>query len=183
MRNDSGTGNSRFVFYRETEMKYHDIQKVSLVDGEGIRTVLWVSGCDHYCKGCQNPITWNPDDGLEFDDEAEKELLNYVNRSYIDGLTLSGGDPMYPANRETITRIAKKVKEETGKSIWMYTGYLLRDIIYEPVLKYLDVIVDGEFKEELADVNYMWAGSTNQTVWRKNRGMWRSGITMKRADF
>ena len=153
-------------------MNYVGIQKSSLVNGEGVRVVLWVSGCEHRCKGCQNQFAWDPDSGEPFDEEDEKELMLAVKRNFIDGLTLSGGDPMFPANRDEIARICKAVKEETGKSIWMYTGYKMEEISNEKVLKYLDVIVDGEFIEELKDDSYMWAGSTNQRIWRNVNGRW-----------
>lgn len=147
-------------------MNYHDIQKTSLVDGRGIRTVLWVAGCDHKCAGCQNPITWNPDDGLEFDDNAETELFTYLDKDYCDGLTLSGGDPLYVNNRAIITRLCKRFRYRYAydKTIWMYTGYLWEEIKDLEVVGYIDVLVDGPYVEELRDVNYMWAGSTNQRV-------------------
>ena len=156
-------------------MKYHDIEKVSLVNGDGIRTVLWVSGCSHHCKGCQNPVTWDPDDGIEFTAASLLELFDKCGRDYIDGLTLSGGDPMFPANRGEVTRICWMFRTQFGdrKTIWMYTGYTFEEIQDEPVLQYLDVIVDGEYIDELRDVNYMWAGSTNQKVWRKAGGVWQ----------
>ena len=80
-------------------------------NGDGLRTVLWVAGCNHHCKGCQNPVTWNPHDGLIFDVEAEQELYNKVNKSYISGVTFSGGDPLYPENRDTIFHLAKYIKK------------------------------------------------------------------------
>lgn len=153
-------------------MNYVGILKSSLVNGEGVRVVLWVSGCEHKCKGCQNQFAWDPCSGEPFSEEAENELISAVKRNFIDGLTLSGGDPMFPDNRDEITRICRAVKEETGKTIWMYTGYKMEEISNEKVLKYLDVIVDGEYIDELKDSNYMWAGSTNQRIWRNANGRW-----------
>ena len=155
-------------------MKYHDIEKCSLVNGSGIRVVLWVSGCEHHCKGCQNPVTWDPDDGLEFDVHALHEITERMDRDYCDGITLSGGDPMYPDNRKTILYLVQFLRNRYGdtKTIWMYTGYTMPEIADSPILDYVDVVVDGPFVEEKADVNYMWAGSTNQKIWRKVDGQW-----------
>ena len=155
-------------------MRYHDIEKTSMVNGEGLRCVLWVSGCNHFCKGCQNPVTWNPNDGLLFDVDAMQEIFEYCDKPYCDGLTLSGGDPMYPPNRSAIHALCRMFRTRYGqkKTIWMYTGYQFEDIKDEPVLEYLDVIVDGEYVEELRDVHYMWAGSVNQQIWEKIDRQW-----------
>lgn len=155
-------------------MRFQNIEKESMLNGDGIRAVLWLSGCNHYCKGCQNPVTWDANDGLVYGEEAENELFGYVDKDYCSGLTLSGGDPMYPGNRAEVTELCRRFRERYGdtKTIWMYTGYAFEEIMKEPVLQYLDVIVDGEFVEELKNVHYMWAGSTNQAIWRKKDGFW-----------
>lgn len=163
-------------------MNYHDIEKDSMLNGEGIRTVLWVSGCNHGCKGCQNPSTWDPNDGLLFDEKAKEELWHYIDMDYCSGLTLSGGDPMYPANREAVLDICKEFRERYGwgkKTIWMYTGYNIHEIRDEEILNYIDVIVDGPFEKDKADVKYCWAGSTNQGIWRINRGIGSLNVWMK----
>ena len=137
----------------------------SFLNGDGIRTVLWVSGCNHKCKGCQNPITWDENYGVEFDESATKELFNNLNKPHISGVTFSGGDPLFPGNRNTITQLAKQIKSiYPNKTIWLYTGYLWEEIKDLEVVKYLDVIVDGEFIEEQLDVKLHWKGSTNQRV-------------------
>ena len=146
-------------------MRYHGIEKCSLVNGDGIRVVLWVAGCNHYCKGCHNPSTWDPEGGLLFDEQAKATLFERLNRDYYSGVTFSGGDPLYPANREDITALAKELKElYPDKTVWLYTGYLWEEVKELEVMQYVDVLVDGEFKEELAEVSYHWAGSTNQKV-------------------
>lgn len=154
-------------------MKYHNITTDDMKNGDGLRTVLWVSGCEHHCKGCHNPITWDPDDGLPFTEETMIELLNDLNKDYISGLTLSGGDPLYKFNLIEILNIVKTVKNTfPNKTIWMYTGYVIsfdenslnENSIITEILKYIDVLVDGPFIEELKDSNYHWAGSTNQRV-------------------
>lgn len=146
-------------------MRYHNITKDDMVNGEGLRVVLWVSGCNHHCKGCQNPITWDPDSGLIFDEAAKKELFDELAKDYIDGITFSGGDPLFAKNRPDIGQLAKEIKEKfPTKSIWLYTGYPWGTIEDLSLLEFIDVLVDGRFVERLADVNYHWAGSTNQRI-------------------
>lgn len=152
-------------------MNYMGITKSSLVNGEGVRTVLWVSGCSHHCPGCQNPNSWNPDAGKHFGSDTLADLVEQVNKPYIDGLTISGGDPMYYGNRFFVRDIARTVKLATKKSIWMYTGYLFDDIRDESVLCYLDVVVDGWYMKEFKPAK--WRGSNNQKIWRKKEGVWK----------
>lgn len=155
-------------------MRYHNITKDDMLNGDGLRVVLWVAGCEYHCKGCQNPVTWNPDGGLEMTTGELQEIYEQLSEDYISGITFSGGDPLHPANQECIYLIAKWVKHLfPAKTIWCYTGYLLEEIKDLPVMQYIDVLVDGEFVQELADVQYKWAGSTNQRIWRKLDGEWR----------
>ena len=146
-------------------MKYHNITKEDMLNGDGLRVVLWVSGCEHACEGCQNPITWDPEDGLIFDKDAEEELFEQLEKEYISGITFTGGDPLYPSNRDEITRLTKKVKEKfPQKTVWLYTGYLWEEIYWLPMIKYVDVIVDGRFILEQLDNTLYWKGSKNQRV-------------------
>lgn len=146
-------------------MKYHDIKKDDMLNGEGLRCVLFVSGCNHWCKGCQNTCTWDPDSGIDFDDSAKQEIYEQLGQDYIHGLTLCGGDPLFHSNVKHVTDLTKEVKEMfPNKTIWMYTGDLWEDIRYLPIMKYIDVLIDGPFVEELKDEKYHWAGSTNQRV-------------------
>ena len=146
-------------------MNYHDITKNDMLNGSGLRVVLWVAGCNHQCKNCQNPITWDPCDGLPFNEDVYNELADALRHSYVSGLTLSGGDPMFPGNRQAVFEICKRVKAEfPTKNIWMYTGYLFEEIQNEPILRYIDVLVDGEYVDSLRDVKMHWAGSTNQRI-------------------
>lgn len=149
-------------------MNYHNITTDDMKNGDGLRVVLWVAGCDHYCKGCHNPETWNPNGGLPFTMEEYKEIINELDHDYISGLTISGGDPFYESNLSTISDIVRLKYDYPDKSIWIYTGYKWEDIISNTqiydILKFTDVLVDGEFKQHLADVHYKWAGSTNQRV-------------------
>ena len=90
------------------EMNYHDITKDDMLNGDGLRVVLWVAGCTHHCQGCQNPITWDVTGGLPFDEAAEKELFEALAKPYCSGITFSGGDPLHPFNREEVFRLMKK---------------------------------------------------------------------------
>ena len=145
-------------------LRYHNITKDDMLNGVGLRTVLWLAGCNHYCRGCQNPITWDPNGGIPFDEEAEAELFENLSKPYIDGITFSGGDPLYPGHREEVLKLAGKIKKIFGKTIWLYTGFECEEICDIPGIDIIDVIVDGPYVEELRDVNYHWAGSRNQRI-------------------
>lgn len=146
-------------------MNYHNITKDDMLNGDGLRVVLWVSGCSHHCKGCQNPITWDPNDGLLFDQEAKEEIFAELDKSYVSGLTLSGGDPLFPGNRSAITALVKEVKDKyPTKTIWLYTGFSWEEIMDLELIPYVDVVVEGKFVEELKDTTLHWKGSSNQRV-------------------
>lgn len=146
-------------------MNYHNITKEDMLNGDGLRVVLWVSGCTHHCKNCQNPITWDVAGGLLFDEEAEKELFEALKKPYISGITFSGGDPLHPFNRDEVFRLIKKIKTELpNKTIWLYTGFLWEEIKDIPELADIDVLCEGKFVEELLDNRLHWVGSSNQRV-------------------
>lgn len=148
-------------------MRYHNITKDDMKNGSGLRTVLWTAGCGHHCPGCHNPITWDPDGGLIFDQAAEEELLEAVGRDYMSGVTFSGGDPLYPANRDRIGQLCQKIRRLfPEKSIWLYTGYLWESVEVQGLswLPLTDVVVDGPFVEDLKDSGLHWCGSSNQRI-------------------
>ena len=146
-------------------MRYHNITTDDMLNGDGLRTVLWVAGCTHRCQGCHNPITWDIDGGIPFDEDAEKELFDKLSTDYISGLTFSGGDPLHPRNREEVTRLAKKCRELfPKKTIWLYTGFSWEEICDLEVVPLVDVLVDGRFVKELFDGKLHWKGSSNQRV-------------------
>ncbi len=146
-------------------MKYHNITYDDMNNGDGLRVVLWLSGCSHRCDGCQNPITWNPDSGLDFDQSAKYEIFEQLKQDYISGITFSGGDPLFINSRKAVTEFAKEIKEKfPNKTIWMYTGYLWEDIKDLDVIRLVDVLVDGKFVRELNDNTLKWRGSSNQRV-------------------
>lgn len=152
-------------------MKFHNITKDDMLNGDGLRVVLWVSGCSHHCKGCQNPITWDPTDGMELTMNELGEICDELNKDYISGVTFSGGDPLYERNRFTMSLMIQFIKKHyPDKTIWVYTGYTWEDLLHmesgmiSGILQYVDVLVDGPFVEELKSEPYHWAGSTNQRV-------------------
>ena len=146
-------------------MRYHNITKDDMKNGDGLRVVLWLAGCSHHCKGCQNMLTWDPNGGLPFDDDAKEEVFDLLRRDYISGITLSGGDPLYRGNLSDVTAFCKEIRETfPDKTIWVYTGDSWEDIRELPVMEYIDVLVDGEYIEAERDVTLCWKGSLNQRV-------------------
>lgn len=146
-------------------MNYHNITKDDMLNGDGLRVVLWVAGCSHGCKNCHNPITWDANGGLPFTEKEEAEIFEQLEHSYISGITLSGGDPLFPQNRSAITALAKKIKQKfPKKTIWCYTGYLWEDVKDLEVMPYIDILVDGPFLQEQKDTKLHWKGSANQRI-------------------
>jgi len=152
-------------------MNYHDIKHDDMLNGDGLRVTLFVSGCEHNCAGCHNPQTHSLSSGIPFDNQAKQEIFNELSKPYISGITISGGDPFHPENIAEVTATVKEIKELfPDKDIWVYTGYTYEEIAddnrYTEALRYIDVLVDGEFDIVLVDVNEPWVGSTNQRVIR-----------------
>lgn len=146
-------------------MRYHNITKDDMLNGDGLRVVLWVAGCSHCCKGCQNPSTWDPDAGLLFDDSAKQEIYTELNKPYISGITFSGGDPLHSVNRAGIRVLAEDIRRDfPNKTIWLYTGDIWENLYNDPIMEYIDVLVDGEFQIDKRDVKLLWKGSSNQRV-------------------
>ncbi len=146
-------------------MRYHNITKDDMLNGDGLRVVLWLAGCSHCCKECHNPITWDPDGGLLFDEEAKEEIFEQLSKPYISGITFSGGDPLHAANRLDVRSLMQEIRQRyPDKTIWLYTGDSWEDVLHYPVMKYVDVLVDGEFKIDLKDTKLLWKGSSNQRV-------------------
>lgn len=136
-----------------------------MLNGDGLRVVLWVAGCTHCCRECHNPVTWDPDGGVLFDDNAKQEIFSQLEKPYIQGITFSGGDPLHSANRLDVRELMEEIKQKyPDKTIWLYTGDSWEDILHYPIMKYVDVLVDGEFKIDLKDTKLLWKGSSNQRV-------------------
>lgn len=157
-------------------MNYADIKRIDVANGPGVRVSLFVSGCTHHCKECFNPETWDFSYGNVFDENAENEIIKYLEPDYIKGLTLLGGDPMEKVNQEALIPLLEKVKKAyPEKSIWCYTGYDFEEDIKKNMLKnwevtkkfmsYIDVLVDGEFKIDLERFkSFVFRGSSNQRI-------------------
>ncbi len=146
-------------------MRYHNITKDDMLNGDGLRVVLWVAGCNHCCKECHNPVTWDPDGGLPFDEAAKQELFAQLDKMYISGITFSGGDPLHPANRLEVRSLMAEIREKyPRKTIWLYTGDTWENIRDYPLMRYVDVLVDGEFQIDKRDAKLLWKGSANQRV-------------------
>ena len=146
-------------------MRSHNITKDDILNGDGLRTVLWVAGCSHGCKNCHNPITWDICGGLPFDEAAKEEIFAELRQDYVSGITFSGGDPLHLQNRDEVGALIEEIREKfPKKTIWVYTGYSWDEVKDLPYLKLVDVLVDGEFVEELKDTTLHWKGSSNQNV-------------------
>ena len=136
-----------------------------MLNGDGLRVVLWVAGCNHCCPDCQNPVTWDPNGGLPFGEAERKEIFAELDKDYVSGITFSGGDPLHPANITEVTAFAKEIRKRyPGKTIWLYTGFLWEEICKEEIVRYLDVCVDGEFEVDKKELSLKWKGSSNQRV-------------------
>lgn len=146
-------------------MNYHNIVHDDMLNGEGLRVTLFVSGCNHECKGCQNPTTWDVHSGIIFDNDAKQEIFDQLSQDYIAGITLSGGDPLHPINRSDITMLCREIKTKfPTKTIWCYTGYLYEQVKDLDVMQYIDVLIDGPFDIKHKSPNKPWVGSSNQKV-------------------
>lgn len=156
-------------------MNFHQYYPVDVVNGEGTRCTLFVSGCEHQCRGCYNQSTWSPSSGELFDQVMEDRIIADLNDTRIKrrGLSISGGDPLFPANLHSVLRLVQRVRNECeGKDIWMWTGYTLANLsdAQREVVNYVDVLVDGKFEKDLADPSLPWRGSSNQVVHRLTSG-------------
>lgn len=154
-------------------MRYHNITKADMLNGDGLRVVLWLAGCSHHCQACQNPITWDANDGLIFDDDAKREVFFELEKSWCSGLTLSGGDPLYIGNREEVSLLVKEIKLKfPDKNIWCYTGYTWEELMKQvkedenlkTILDNVDVLLDGRFVLSLALEKLHYVGSSNQRI-------------------
>lgn len=163
-------------------MNYHNITYPDQNNGDGLRIVLWVAGCEHHCTNCQNQQTWSPQSGIPFDKNAMNEILNELKKDYISGITFSGGDPLHPKNVQNVLKIVDEIRVSyPTKNIWLYTGYTWEQIMHPVItdinseqLKMLqmrkelvskcDVLIDGRYIDELRDGSLHWKGSSNQRV-------------------
>ena len=146
-------------------MRYNLIRKMDISNGPGIRVSIFMQGCPFHCKNCFNPETWDFNGGKEFTDDTINKILSLSNKKEIKGLSILGGEPMAPSNIEGTTKLAKTFKEKfPEKSVWAWSGFRYDDLKDKDVLKYIDVLVDGTYKDELHNPTLKWKGSSNQRV-------------------
>ena len=146
-------------------MNYCGIKKADIANGPGVRVSLFVSGCRNRCPGCFQPETWDFGYGEAFTEKTENELLKALRPSWIQGLSILGGDPMEPENQAALLPFLQRVRAELpGKDVWLYTGYRLEEIQQSPLLPFVDVIVDGPFIEAEKDISLAFRGSRNQRI-------------------
>ncbi|SFR69649.1 anaerobic ribonucleoside-triphosphate reductase activating protein [Anaeromicropila populeti] len=158
-------------------MNYADIKRIDVANGPGVRVSLFVSGCTHHCKGCFNQMTWDFHYGEVFTKETQEQVLEYLSKDFVKGLTVLGGEPFEYVNQKGLLPLLQEVRKRfPEKSIWCYTGYdFEQDILKDMCLKWqettemlscLDVLVDGKFIEELKNLNLRFRGSSNQRIIR-----------------
>ncbi len=166
-------------------INYHNITHDDMNNGDGLRVVLWLSGCSHHCFNCQNPQTWDPDSGILFDESAKQEIFNELSKDYISGITLSGGDPLHENNLSEVLSLVKEIRNLfPNKTIWIYTGYTweeIRNVFGKSkewlqarwkdsainrweIISMCNVLVDGEYIDDQRDITLKWCGSSNQRV-------------------
>lgn len=169
-------------------MNYLKIEHEDVCNGIGLRVVLWLSGCSHHCYNCQNPQTWNPDSGIQFDESAKQEIFTELSKDYISGITFSGGDPLYEYNLDEVLKLVQEIRISfPEKTIWLYTGFEWNQImnmqVMQPIfsckdleskiqnilkrqeiIKQCDVLVDGAYIDKQKDLTLKFRGSKNQHV-------------------
>lgn len=160
-------------------MNYGAIKKCDIANGVGVRTVIFVSGCTHHCKGCFQPETWNFDYGERYTKETEDEIIESLRPDYVDGITLLGGEPFEPENQRELVKLLRRIKKELPqKTVWSFSGYTYEELtgdsravceVTNEMLSMLDVLVDGEFVEAKRNISLRFRGSENQRLIDMNK--------------
>ena len=146
-------------------MNYNKIRKMDISNGPGVRVSIFMQGCEFHCKNCFNPETWDFKKGKEFTDKTIERVLELADKEYIQGLSILGGEPMHPKNIDNTLKLVKVFKEKyPEKDIWVWSGFLFDNLKDKEVLKYINVLVDGQYKDELHDFRLKYRGSSNQRV-------------------
>ena len=178
-------------------MNYHTITYPDQNNGDGLRVVLWLSGCSHHCYNCQNPQTWDVNSGIPFDESAKEELFRELGKDYISGLTLSGGDPLHEANLDGVLDLVNEIRLSfPNKSIWIYSGYTWNQVMcpvitddFNPsrdelldkrkeIVKQCAVMVDGRYIDTQRDITLKWRGSKNQRVIDIQQSLQKGKVTL-----
>ena len=162
-------------------MHYGELKKCDIANGIGVRVTLFVSGCTNHCPGCFQQQTWDFHYGKPFTDETKEEIFAELDKSYVDGLTLLGGEPFEPENQRALLPLLREMRQRyPGKTVWCFTGFRLDDELLrqgshprceatDEMLSYIDILVDGRFREELKDISLQFRGSRNQRIIDMNR--------------
>ena len=157
-------------------MHVGEVMTADVANGEGMRVSVFVSGCRNHCKGCFQPQTWDFNYGREYTPEIEQFIIDELSKSYYDGITILGGDPMEPENQEPVLRLLRRIKKELpDKNVWAYTGYgydrdlvpggkRFGDGVTRELLESIDILIDGRFVEELKNLMLNFRGSSNQRI-------------------
>ena len=147
-------------------MRYNLIRKMDISNGPGVRVSVFMQGCSFHCKNCFNPETWDFEGGKEFTDETIEKVLELCSKEHVKGLSILGGEPMHPKNIDATTKLAKAFKEKyPNNNLWVWSGFEFdKDLKGKEVLNYIDVLIDGVYKDELHDPTLKWRGSSNQRV-------------------
>ena len=163
-------------------MRYNKIRKMDIADGPGVRVSIFMQGCSFNCIGCFNKETHDFNGGKEFTDETINRVLELCDNDHVEGLSILGGEPMHPSNIEGTTKLAKAFKEKfPNKNIWAWSGFLFdRDLKDKEVVKYLDVLVDGQYVDELRNPSLKWKGSSNQRVSNVQESLKSNNIVLKK---
>lgn len=171
-------------------MYYGELKKCDIANGIGVRVTLFVSGCTNHCPDCFQPQTWDFCFGQPYTADTEAEIFAELEKSYVAGLTVLGGEPFEPKNQRELVKLLKKMKSEyPDKTIWVFTGFrlddeLLQDGSYprcevtDEMLSYIDILVDGRFMKELKDISLQFRGSRNQRVIDMNKTRETGTITI-----
>ncbi len=172
-------------------MRYHNITKADMINGSGLRVVLWVAGCSHHCRGCQNSQTWDLCGGIEFDEDAKAEIFAELKNEWCSGITLSGGDPLMMENRESIAKLVLEIKQNfPNKNIWCYTGWIWEELMEQSnvdkdlciILENIEFLCEGRFVLELRDVQKHYVGSKNQRIICVKESLERGKIVLYAED-
>ncbi len=167
-------------------MNYANIKATDIANGPGVRVSLFVSGCTHRCKGCFNEVAWDFGYGKPFDEQAMQEVLDLVNRPFVRGLTLLGGEPLEPQNLTTLLPLLRQL-DKMKKDLWVFSGYTLEKLLtregkekeeIDEMLSLTDVLVDGPFVEEQKNLNLRFRGSENQRLIDVKRTKRAGGVVL-----
>jgi anaerobic ribonucleoside-triphosphate reductase activating protein len=146
-------------------VNYCGLVKNDVLNGEGFRVSLFVSGCNRRCKGCHSPHTWCPCAGELFDDNTKQEIFKEVSKSHYNGISILGGDPLMPYNEPEVLLLLKEFKMKfPSKTVWLWTGDVFENIKNHDIINYIDTLVDGRFILELRNLSLNWRGSENQRI-------------------